>query len=468
MALAAVAAPGQDPGRLVGGVYAANTVGAIVGAIGSSLFLIAWLGTQQAQRLLIGLSAAAALLLLAPLLWPLARGNRDPAASPNRRFAVCPFRLSGGVALLAAATGLPAWLAWSVPDTPWELVAFGHAVVTYQNTSNCRYLGEGMNSSVAVTELYNGVRNFHVSGKIEASTDPSDMRTQRMLGHLPALIHARPRSVLVVGCGAGVTAGSFVLHPDVERIVLCEIEPLVPRVVAKHFAAENYDVVHDPRVEIVYDDARHYILTTREKFDIITSDPIHPWVKGSATLYTQEYFELCQQHLNPNGLITQWVPLYQSTADVVKSEIATFFKIFPGGTIWATNKDGLGYDLVLLGQAEATKVNADELQRRLDRPDHLAVAKSIDDVGLGGSVSLFKTFLGRASDLQPWLERAEINRDRNLRLQYLAGMGLNVDQSKLIYDEMLTYRRFPEELFIGSGMHNAALRQALRPQPSAY
>jgi spermidine synthase len=460
LALAAVAAPGQDPGRLVGGVYAANTVGAIVGAIGSSLFLIGWLGTQHGQRLLIGLSAAAALLLLAPLLWPL--------ASPTRRIAVSPFRLSGGIALLAAATGLPAWLAWSVPDTSWELVAYGRAVLTYQNTSNCLYLGEGMNSSVAVTEMYNGVRNFHVSGKVEASTDPSDMRTQRMLGHLPALIHARPRSVLVVGCGAGVTAGSFVLHPDVERIVLCEIEPLVPRVVAKHFAAENYDVVHDPRVEIVYDDARHFILTTREKFDIITSDPIHPWVKGSATLYTQEYFELCRQHLNPNGLITQWVPLYQSTAEVVKSEIATFFKIFPDGTIWATNKDGQGYDLVLLGQAEATKVNADELQQRLDRPDHRAVAKSIDDVGLGGSVSLFKTYLGRASELQSWLERAEINRDRNLRLQYLAGMGLNVDQSKLFYDEMVSYRRFPEELFIGSGMGNAALRQALRPQPSAH
>ena len=95
------------------------------------------------------------------------------------------------------------------------------------------YMGEGMNASVAVSELDNGVRNFHVSGKVEASSEPQDMRLQRMLGHIPALLHPKPRSVLVVGCGAGVTAGSFVLHPDVERIVICEIEPLIPTVAAQ-------------------------------------------------------------------------------------------------------------------------------------------------------------------------------------------------------------------------------------------
>ena len=121
------------------------------------------------------------------------------------------------------------------------------------------------------------------------------------------------------------------LHPDVERIVLCEIEPLIPKVAAGFFAKENYNVLHDPRVQVVYDDARHYILTTQEKFDVITSDPIHPWVKGSATLYTKEYFELCKRHLNPGGLVTQWVPLYESSADVVKSEMATFFAAFPHG-----------------------------------------------------------------------------------------------------------------------------------------
>src|SRR5204863_490094 len=83
--------------------------------------------------------------------------------------------------------------------------------------------------------------------------------------------------------------------------------------IAPYFSNENYNVVNDPRVEIVYDDARHFILTTNEKFDIITSDPIHPWVKGAAALYTKEHFEQVKAHLNPGGVVTQWVPLYQST-----------------------------------------------------------------------------------------------------------------------------------------------------------
>jgi spermidine synthase len=312
----------------------------------------------------------------------------------------------------------------------------------------------------------NGIRNFHVSGKVEASTDPTDMRLQRMLGHIPALMHPIPRSVLVVGCGAGVTAGTFVPYPEIERIVICEIEPLIPRIASTYFGEENYYVTQDPRVEIIYDDARHYVLTTKEKFDIITSDPIHPWVKGSATLYTKEYFELCKQHLNPGGLITQWVPLYETTENVVKSEMATFFEAFPNGTIWANTKNGQGYDVVLLGSPELGTVNVDELHRRLEEADYTAVAKSLDHVGFGGTVALFKTYAGRASDLQPWLEGAEINRDRNLRLQYLAGMGLNVDQPKYIFDEILKYRRYPDDLFVGTGMRNTALRWALQTQGS--
>jgi spermidine synthase len=460
LALAAVAGPGRDPGRLVGGVYAANTLGAIVGAVATSLLLIPWWGTQQAQRFLIAMSVLAAWLLLTPVMWSVRK--IDPVRLPAKKT-----NLAASCSVMAAL-GLSGFLAWTISAPPWELIAYGRYLLTYQNQWHLLYVGEGMNSSVAVTEADNGVRNFHVSGKVEASTDPTDMRVQRMLGHIPALLHSQPRSVLVVGCGAGVTAGSFLTYPGIERIVICEIEPLVPRMIAPYFVQQNYDVVHDPRVEIVYDDARHYILTTREKFDIITSDPIHPWVKGSATLYTKEYFDLCQQHLNPNGFITQWVPLYETTPDVVKSEIATFFDVFPHGTIWANNKDGQGYDLVLLGQVGPTTVNVDELQRRWEQPDHAAVAKSLDEVGFGGTVSLFKTYAGRASDLQPWLAQAEINRDRNLRLQYLAGMASNINQSKRIYEEIASYRKFPEGLFVGSGMRNTALRWALELEDSVH
>jgi spermidine synthase len=329
------------------------------------------------------------------------------------------------------------------------LIAYGRRIITSMNRSQILYAGEGINSAIAISRWEDGAIQFHVSGKVEASSEPYDMRLQRMLGHLPALVHPNPKSVLIVGFGAGVTAGTFVVHPGIERIVICEMEPLIPPVATQYFANENYNVMNDPRVKIVYDDARHYILTTREKFDIITSDPIHPWVKGSATLYSKEYFDLVKQHLNPGGIVTQWVPLYESDLPVVKSEFATFFGAFPNGAVFG-NENGGGYDSVALAGVEPLRIDLDALSARLARPDHARVLQSLQVVGFGSLGSLFGTYAGQRSDLDPWLQGAEINRDGNLRLQYLAGLALNISMEGTIYNQMLQHRKFPRNLFVGS------------------
>jgi spermidine synthase len=438
LALASVASPDHDPDRLVGGIYAANTIGAIVGAIAFSMILIPTVGTQQAQRVLIGASAVAGLLVL---------------LTERRRFRnfVLPI-------LCAMAAFL---LVRTVPPVPPGVVAYGRQLPSQRTLPKILYVGEGMNASVAVTDWNDAVRNFHVSGKVEASSDPVDMRLERMLGHISALFHPKPRSVLVVGFGAGVTAGSFVLYPDVERIVICEIEPLIPKVVSTYFEKENYGVLKDPRTHVVYDDARHYIRTSGEKFDVITSDPIHPWVKGAATLYTQEYFELAKRRLNPGGIITQWVPLYETTSNVVKSEMATFFKVFPDATVWGNDIDGKGYDVILMARNGPMTIDGDALRERLHRLDYARVAHSLDDA-VGSEVDLLATYAGRPSDLQSWLADAEINRDRNLRLQYLAGLSPNFYVAGNIYREIMSFRRFPEDLFRGSESLRDLVRYRLR------
>ena len=354
---------------------------------------------------------------------------------------------------------------WSVPAIPWQLIAFGRRLATTTGNWTPLYVAEGMNSSIAYTKYENVTTYFHVSGKTEASAEPQDMRLQRLLGHLPALLHADPKSVLVVGCGAGVTAGTFVVHPEVEKITIVEIEPLIPPASARYFSRENHNVMHDPRTRIVYDDARHFILTTPEKFDIITSDPIHPWVKGIAPLYSTEYFELVKQHLNPGGFVTQWVPLYESNVETVQSEIATFFEAFPNGTVWGNlNTDGQGYDVVLAGQAEKLKINVDDLQRRLESPGYKPVAASLHEVGFNSAIDLLSTYAVEARDLRAWLRRAQINTDRNLRLQYLAGMGLNQYLAPVIYQQMLQYGSFSPGIFTGSAERLRSLRNGIATQ----
>ena len=432
-ALAAVAKPGQDPGRLVGGVYAANTAGAILGSLGASLILVAWIGTQHSLQLLIALAAVSGLFILVPALGGI--------SSTKPGFAV--------VVLFAAVAG--GIMVMSTPEVPKQLVARGRFAPIQSHLSDVIYVGEGLTAFIAVSESADGTLNYHNAGKVQASSDSADMRLQRMLGHLTTLIPETPRKFLVIGGGAGVTAGAVSIEPQAEKVTIVEIEPLVPQVAATYFSEYNFDVLRNPKVEVVIDDGRHYLLTTNEKFDGITSDPFDPWVKGSAALYTKEYFEAAKQHLNPGGVVTQFVQLYFSNEDAVKSEIATFFEVFPYGSIWVNNIQGYGgYDLVLLGQVEPTRIDVGELLNRVNTPEYLPVAQSLQEIGFSSVLDLLATFAGQATDLQPWLKDAAINRDRNLRLQYLAGLGLNLDQANSIYCNMVAYGpRMPENIFTG-------------------
>jgi spermidine synthase len=452
LALAAAAANREDPARLTGEVYAANTAGSIVGALAFSLVLIPAMGTQGSQQILIWLAAAAGVIAVAPVVFRKVTSGAGPA-------------LAGGLACAA----LLAWgLSATVGAVPWQAIAYGRRVAPIlrglYRSSDAQttpvYVGEGINSSVVIAER-GDQRFFYVSGKSEASSALLDMRLQRMMGHLPAVMSSAPHSVLVVGFGAGVTAGSFVPYPEVRSIVICELEPLIPPASDEYFGKENNHVLRDPRARVVYDDARHYVLITPEKFDVITTDPIHPWVKGTSTLYSREYYELVRSHLNPGGVAAQWLPIYESDEETVKTELATFFSVFPNATVWSNYLNGDGYDLVLLGSADAAPIGVNDLQRRLDQPSYAAVSASLAEVGFHSAVDLLATYAGGASDLAPMLTNAQINDDLNMRLQYMAGLGLNSVTAPQIYREVLSYRKFPGDLLVGSGDGVNALRELI-------
>jgi spermidine synthase len=267
-----------------------------------------------------------------------------------------------------------------------------------------------------------------------------------------------PARVLVIGCGAGVTAGAVSIDPLVTNQTIAEIEPLVPRVVSTYFAEHNFNVIANPKVHVQYDDARHYLLTTTDKFDAITSDPLDPWVKGAATLYTREFFAQVKNHLNPGGVVTLFVQMYESNEAAVKSEIGTFLEAFPEGAVFANTSNGQGSDLVLFGQLGGGPIDVDAVQTRLNDPANAAIAQSLREIGIYSAVDLFGTYAGRTADMKGWLSDAVINTDRNLRLQYLAGMGLNLYQADSIYRSMIRDSRYPEGFFVGSPQTLEALR----------
>ena len=459
LALAAVVTTELDAARLAGGVYAANTVGAIAGSLATSFVLIPWIGTSHAEQAIIIVSALSALIMLEPSLAGAAA--RPAGFHPDQGTAKRGWNVTATFALAVAmiAAGL---LARSVHPLPGLLVAYGRYAATRIGQADIIYVGEGLNASVAVSELSNGVRNYHNAGKVQASSEPQDMRLQRMLGHLTTLIPPQAKKVLVIGCGAGVTAGAVSVDPVVEHETIAEIEPLVPRVVSAYFAEHNFDVVRNPKVHVRIDDARHFVETTRERFDAITSDPLDPWVKGAAMLYTVEFFQMAKDHLNEGGVVTLFVQLYESNMAAVKSEIGTFLEVFPNGVVWGNTNEGKGYDLVLLGQKGTTKIDVDAIEARLQRPEYAPMAKSLREIGMNSAVDLFSTYAGRKPDLEPWLRDATLNRDKNLRLQYLAGLGLNLYQADVIYADMLRHvNKLPEDLFIASDATKASLFAAI-------
>lgn len=469
LALATVATHGQDPGRLVGGVYASNTIGAIIGSLTFSLIGIPVLGSAVSQKLLVVISSVAAILMFSHTL----STQKSPGTSSIKKMiSLITIRLAG---VTAGIVFLVALVISNIHTIPWGAVAYGKYMSSHDDLLGSGktppeqivlpikliYVGEGLNGSVAVTQQGTGLRQFHSVGKVQASTDPQDMRLQRMLGHITGLLTENPESVLVIGCGAGITAGTFITYPEVKNIVICDIESLVPKYVAPLFSKQNYGIadgiekgnphmVNGKEVRFEYDDGRHYIRTSNEKFDIISTDPIDPWAKGAAALYTLEYFKLCKVHLKPGGAMSLWIPLYQSSIESVKSMISTFFTVFPNGIIWSNDNYGEGYDVVLFGQDEPTHIDIEKLDKKLLSEDYKMVRQSLADVEFFNLEDLLGTYAGRAQDLQEWMSGAQINTDRNLRLSYLSGISADYSGATEIFFGICKYYKFPKNLFSDS------------------
>jgi spermidine synthase len=424
LALAAVNRAGGDPGRSSGFVYAANTVGAILGALLVSFWAIPTFGTKWAQQGMVVVAGLSAAVLFYAARLGREGGSERPAWDVPPTWAVA-------VALLAAT---------ALPGLSKVFLAHGRYIWWVDPRDRYPYVSEGASSTVAVHVAPDGYKNFHVSGRVEATDNPNDLRTERLIGHLSGLLHPRPKSVLVVGLGGGVSAGALSLYPEVKRIVICEIEPRVVGA-ARLFAEENFSVLDDPRVEIVFDDARHFLATTREKFDVITSDPIHPWVRGNSILFSREYYEIVKGRLEPGGIATQWVPLYETSELAIQIQMRTFITAFPHGTVWNTAISGRGYDVVLVGGVEPLKLDVDAVQKRITNNPKLYA--SLREVKISNAVDLFATYGTRGADMQKWLEGVPVNRDFSLKLEYISGLALNAGEADPIYLHMIAGRTYP-------------------------
>jgi len=409
---AAIHAAGRPAiGRSVGEVLSVNTVGAILGSAASGFVLIQVFGVERSLQMLAVLNVGTGLVVLAA-----PHGGRLKWAT------------------VAAAAALLAMLgigsSWS---RTWDLKSFAlfinsarYPVSTpfqkkdARDDTNVLYYFEGANEIISVVHRPGAWQSFIVNGRPEASTAPMDMQCQRTLGHLPMLLHPRPGKVFVLGTGTGMTLGATALHPEVESIVLAEIEPGALDA-ARTFGEYNHRVLDDPRLRIVHNDGRNYLAVTREKFDVVTADPIHPWSGGAAYLYTDEYFSTVAQHLLPGGVASQWLPLYELTVRDVQTVVRTFARNFPYVMVWLTS-----YDAELVGSNQPLSLDEDELARRISRP---SIARDLSAVQMGSAEDFLSYFALGDAGARAFGEGGVINTDDNLWLEFSAPESMGVGEA---------------------------------------
>jgi len=160
-----------------------------------------------------------------------------------------------------------------------------------------------------------------------------------MMTHIPMLLHPDPRRLLVICFGTGATAGAGLLHPGTSVDVV-DINPAVFEF-APYFEAANHGVARHARARLILDDGRNFLLTTTERYDVITAEPMPPRFAGVVNLYSKEYYQLARAHLRPGGFVVQWLPMHLTTFIEALRILRTMQDVFPETTLWLHSGTGV-------------------------------------------------------------------------------------------------------------------------------
>jgi spermidine synthase len=396
LAIAYVAPDRTAVTRSVGIVYATNTVGAIAGALAGSFVLIPAFGLQTSLRLAAALTCATG----AGVLW------RTLPHSTGRVAAA-----TTAAAIIVAAILLPQWNQERLANGAYRYapaLAAGDVDIGL-DAGQLLYYREGAAGTVSVRQLP-GARSLAIDGKVDAS-NAEDMLTQKLLAHLPLLLHPDPREVLVIGLGSGVTVGSALRHP-IRRATVLELSPEVVAASA-FFERENGRALSDPRTRLVLGDGRSHLLLSADRYDVIISEPSNPWMAGVAALFTREFFTAARARLAPAGILCQWAHTYNISDADLRSIVATFLDVFPDGSAWLVGES----DLLLIGPTTTPRALEQGLGHAWDRP---RVTDDLAQVELRDPFSLLTLFVANGDALRRYAHGAVVQTDDRLALEYSA------------------------------------------------
>ncbi|MFH2001940.1 MAG: fused MFS/spermidine synthase, partial [Planctomycetota bacterium] len=329
-------------GKSVGNIYSINTVFGILGSLVTGFLLIPFLGLQRSMVALICLNLGLGAVLF--------------LSSPVRGRATKSLLIASSLALLLAAF---------MKFEDQAIILRCKHLLNREKSQNfdILYCKEGVDASLAVIEgQKDGLRELNINGTSTAYSSMADLKVHRLLAHIPMATHPDPNRVLVIGFGMGVTSYGTLLY-DVEGVDCVELVA-DEKETAAFFDKYNHNIFNDPRFHFIPEDGRNYALTTRNTYDVISMNAIHPSLAPS--LYTHEFYTTCRDKMSSDGLMCVWLPTTMLAPDELRMLLKTFQDVFPGTTLWYNNPA----HIILLGALTPEfTINFDLFRRRLERPE---------------------------------------------------------------------------------------------------
>lgn len=406
-------------GRSVGKIFAVNTVGTVLGAAVTGLVLMPMFGLSSTFAIGIVLNAAIGLIILYRSHLVRVQGAMIATA------------VVAGVCVVWAAHSFfePLWRA-SFTQGVWRKRANVESVKAFRDAGKMfrfKYYKDGAGSTVML-HYYEANPNYlslRVNGKTDASS--GDVGTQLILGHLPSLMHTSATNALVIGLGSGMTSGAILRHTNIQSATAVEISPEMAEA-AQYFERFNDNVLKNPRFHLAVEDAKSFLKTSDQKFDIIVSEPSNPWMAGVASVFSVEFYQTCAERLAKGGVMVQWVQIYETSDETLQTVVKTFGTVFPFISLWRS-QDG---DLILVGTPEPRVVDVDAFVARMGDP-------RIHQDLLRGGFSEPLALLSRevmSSQNGAFLAKAEnvVHSDFFPVLEYMSQLGFFVGSSTTLFD----------------------------------
>ena len=360
----------------IGGVYAANTLGAIVGVVAAVHVGLPLVGLKGALISACTIDMALGILLLRSL-------------DLNRYWR--PAAIACAAALLAVG------FAVKLDANKMTAGVFRYGELEASRDAEILYRKDGKTATVHLVKYPEAV-SLRTNGKSDGSINMdrdgvrgTDEITMVLTGALPLALRPDAKTAAVIGIGTGLTTHTLLQSLEIERVDTVEIEAAMAEA-ARGFMPRNAGAFADPRGAILIDDAKTFFSTRGRRYDIIVSEPSNPWVSGVSSLFTREFYQRIRRHLAPRGLLVQWIQLYEIDPSLVATVMRALGEAFPDYAVFAASD----HDLLIVA-AEAPL----PLPPRAEVFEHPGVAQELMSVHLLSAGDLDARYLGGRALLEP-------------------------------------------------------------------